>query len=57
VRLVAVKWKGVWTGWRFFLAKMDKQGRTKISKLMLALMQGEKQSFEGSIVEITLEST
>jgi hypothetical protein len=42
-------------GWQFFYAKMKKDGRIRIPRLVLLVLQGEKPSLQGYIMEITLE--
>ena len=54
---VGVSAQGAWRGWRFFYARMDKQGRILIPKLTLSQLQGEKPSLAGIIFEVTLEPT
>ena len=44
-------------GWQFFYAKMTKDGRIRIPKVVLLVMQGEKPSLAGYLMEITLEPT
>lgn len=43
------------SGWRFFYSKMTKDGRIYIPKLILTLLQNEKSSLAGHILEVTLE--
>jgi hypothetical protein len=42
-------------GWQFFYAKMEEAGRIHISKSVLSVLQGEKPSLAGYMMEITLE--
>ena len=42
-------------GWQFFYAKMKKDGRIRIPKLTILILQGEKPSLAGYLMEITLE--
>ena len=44
-------------GWQFFYTKMTKDGRIRIPRLALLVLQGEKPSLTGYIMEITLEPT
>ena len=44
-------------GWQFFYTKMAKDGRIHISKLIVLILQGEKPSLQGYLLEITLEPT
>jgi len=43
------------SGWRFFYSKMSKDGRIYIPQLILMLLQNEKSSLAGHILEVTLE--
>jgi hypothetical protein len=43
------------SGWRFFYSKMSKDGRIHIPQLILKLIQDEKSSLAGHILEVTLE--
>ncbi len=40
---------------QFFYAKMTKDGRILIPELTMSLLQKDKPSLEGSILEVTLE--
>ncbi|HEX7482318.1 MAG TPA: hypothetical protein VF350_02480 [Candidatus Bathyarchaeia archaeon] len=55
---VGVSPKGIWgVGFKFFYAKMDKQGRILIPKLTLALMANkENPNLEGYIFDVWLEA-
>ena len=44
-------------GWQFFYTKMYKDGRIHVSKLAALVLQGEKPSLAGYLLEITLEPT
>ena len=44
-------------GWQFYYAKMMKDGRIHIPRLPLLVLQGEKPSLAGYLIEITLEPT
>ena len=44
-------------GWQFFYTKMAKDGRIHISRLVLLILQGQKPSLTGYLLEITLEPT
>ena len=44
-------------GWQFFYAKMMKDGRIYIPILPRLVLQGEKSSLAGYLLEITLEPT
>ncbi len=52
---VGIKFLGLNKGWQFFFAKMHKDGRITISKLILSLVEDEKTSLAGCALEITLE--
>jgi len=43
------------SGWRFFYSKMSKDGRIYIPLLILTLLQDERSSLAGHILEVTLE--
>ena len=45
----------LWASWQFFYAKMGKDGRLLIPKLTLALLQSEKPSLEGYVMDVRLE--
>jgi hypothetical protein len=44
-------------GWQFFYWKMMKDGRIHILRLPLLVLQGEKSSLAGYLIEIALEPT
>jgi len=44
------------SGWRFFYSKMSKDGRIYIPLLILTLLQDERSSLAGHILEVTLEA-
>ena len=44
-------------GWQFFYAKIMKDGRIYIPRLPLLVLQDEKPSLAGYLIEITLEPT
>ena len=46
---------GSYEGWQFFYAKMRKDGRITVPKLMLSLFEDEKTSLEGYALEVMLE--
>ena len=52
---VTVKIVGVWGNEESFLARMLKDGRIVVPKLMLALLKGDESSVEGEVMEVTLE--
>jgi hypothetical protein len=52
---VSVNAIDVWNSWQFFYAKMGKDGRILIPKLMLALLRSEKPSLAGYVMEVMLE--
>lgn len=52
---VGVNFLGLHRGWQFFYAKMRKDGRITIPKLVLSLFQDQETSFTGYALEITLE--
>ncbi len=45
----------LWTDWQHFYARMGKDGRILIPKLTLELLQGEKSSLAGYVLEVTLK--
>jgi hypothetical protein len=52
---VGVNFLDLHKGWQFFYAKMRKDGRLAIPKLMLSLFQDDKTSLTGYALEIMLE--
>jgi len=55
---VGVSPKGLFVGWHYFYAKMDKQGRILIPKLTLAMLTDkETPRLSGYIFEVSLEPT
>jgi len=44
-------------GCQFFYAKMMKDGRIHIPRVPILVLQGEKPSLAGYLIEITLEPT
>jgi hypothetical protein len=46
---------GTWVSRQHFYAKMGKDGRVLIPKLVLALLLGEKPNLEGYVMDIWLE--
>ena len=52
---VGVNFSDLHKGWQFFYAKMHKEGRLTIPKLVLSLFQEENASLTGCVLEITLE--
>lgn len=52
---VGVNFVGMHKGWQFFYAKMRKDGRLAIPKLVLSLFQDDKTSLAGYVLEIMLE--
>jgi len=44
-------------GWQFFYTKMMKDGRIHIPRVPLLILQGEKPSIAGYLMEIALEPT
>ena len=44
-------------GWQYFYTRMTKDGRIRIPRLTLLVLQGEKPSLTGYLLEITLEPT
>jgi hypothetical protein len=53
---VGVYGQGLWKGWQFFYARMDKQGRILIPKLTLAVMTREENpNLAGYAFEVTIE--
>ena len=45
----------VQSGWQFFCAKMGKDGRVRVPKLILTLLGEENSELTGRILEVTLE--
>ncbi len=55
---VGVAPKGLFVGWQYFYAKMDKQGRILIPKLTLTIMtEKENPNLTGYIFDVSLEPT
>ena len=52
---VGVNFSDLHKGWQFFYAKMRKDGRVTIPKLVLNLFGGEGDSLAGYVVEVMLE--
>lgn len=52
---VGVNFLGMHKGWQFFYAKMRKDGRVVIPKLVLSLFDDEKTSLTGYVLEVMLE--
>jgi len=53
---VGVSPKQLFTGWEYFYAKMDKQGRILIPQLTLAIMASkEHRNLEGYVFEVALQ--
>ncbi len=52
---VGIKFLGLNKGWQFFYAKMHKDGRITIPKLILSLFEDEKTSLSGYPLELTVE--
>lgn len=52
---VGVNFLDLHKGWHFFYAKMRKDGRIGIQKLVLSRFQDEKASLSGYAVEVMLE--
>ncbi len=50
-----INFLGLHKGWQFFYAKMRKDGRITVSKLILSLFQDEKTSLAGCPLEATIE--
>ena len=44
---IGIKILGTGGGWQFFYAKMTRDGQLNISKMTLALLQGEKETPQG----------
>ncbi len=51
---VGVGLVNAWVGRQYFYAKMGKDGRILIPKLTLALLQDDKSSIGGYVLEVTL---
>jgi len=45
----------IWTSWRFFYAKMRRDGHIVVPKLMLDLLRSEKPTLAGYVMEVRLE--
>ena len=54
---VGINVSNIGTGWQFFITKMRKDGRVYIPKLVLSILQGDKPSIIGYVVELTIEPT
>jgi hypothetical protein len=52
---VGVNFSELHTGWKFFYAKMHKDGRIRVPKLTLQLISGERTCLTGLAVEVMLE--
>ena len=52
---VGVNFLDLHKGWQFFYAKMRKDGRLAIPKLVLSLFKDEEKSLAGYVVEVMLE--
>ena len=52
---VGVNFLGLHKGWQFFYAKMRKDGRVSVPKLILNLLEDEKTSLGDYAVEVMLE--
>jgi len=54
---ITVSALNVWGSSQTFYAKMGKDGRIAIPKLMLDLLKRDKPNLEGYVIEVTLEPT
>jgi hypothetical protein len=52
---VGVNFLGLRKGWQFFYAKMRKDGRIAVPKLVLSLFGAEEKNLTGYVLEIMLE--
>jgi len=52
---VGVNFLGLHKGWQFFYAKMRKDGRVSVPKLILNLLEDEKTSLSDYALEVMLE--
>ena len=52
---VGVNFLGLHKGWQFFYAKMRKDGRVSVPKLILNLLEDEKTSLADYALEVMLE--
>jgi hypothetical protein len=52
---VGINFLGMHKGWQFFYAKMRKDGRISVPKLVLSLFEDEKTSLAGYALEVMLE--
>jgi hypothetical protein len=52
---VEVRPQDSWRSPQFYYARMTKDGRIRVPRLALSILQDEKPSFAGCILEITLE--
>jgi len=52
---VGINFLGIHKGWQFIYAKMRKDGRISVPKLVLSLFEDEKTSLAGYALEVMLE--
>lgn len=52
---VSVNVVSAFTGWQVFYARMGKDGRILIPKLILALLRGREPTLAGYILDISIE--
>ncbi len=52
---VSVTVVGIWGGWYTFYARMGRDGRITVPKLMRKMLQGEQQKLEGCVLNVMLE--
>ena len=52
---VGVNFLGLHKGWQFFYAKMRKDGRITIPKLVLTFFEVEKTSLAGHALEVMID--
>jgi len=52
---VTVNALNVWSGWETFYARMGRDGRITLPKLMRELLRGREQSLTGYVMEVILE--
>jgi hypothetical protein len=52
---VGVKVHDSWKSMQFYYAKMTKEGRVHVPKLVLSILQGDKPSVAGCVLDIEIE--
>ena len=46
---------GVFSGWETFYARMGRDGRITLPKLIRELLKGSERSLEGAVLQVMLE--